>query len=97
PKTGERTTFATGIPSGAESEGGQGFGLADLVFVGDDLYYLITGGFNYISPDLAKYPNGVYHVEKDGSSKLIANISKFNDDNPVTFPDAGPGGNPFGI
>jgi sugar lactone lactonase YvrE len=97
PVTGERTTFAMGIPSGAQQPGGPGFGVADIVFLDGDLYYLITGGFTYISPDLAAYPNGVYRIENDGSSKLIANISKFNDDNPVTFPDANPGGNPFGI
>ncbi len=96
PETGERTTFASGIASGAEAEGGQGFGLADIVFVGDDLYYLTTGSFNLIE-GLEAYPNGVYRILPDGSSKLVANISKFNDDNPVAFEDAGPGGNPFAI
>lgn len=96
PETGERTTFASGIPSGAEQQGEPGFGLADIVFVGDALYYLTTGSFNTIE-GLEAYPNGVYRVQQDGSSKLVANISKFNDANPVAFPDAGPGGNPFGI
>ena len=97
PTTGERTTVATGIPSGAESPDGQGFGIVDVAFLNGKLYYLISGGFNYIDPSLAAYPNGVYEVQPNGSSKLIADISKFNDDNPVAFPDAGPGGNPFGI
>ncbi len=96
PETGERTTFASGIVSGAEAEGGQGFGLADIVFVGDVLYYLTTGSFNTIE-ELEAYPNGVYRIQQDGSSKLVANISEFNDDNPVAFEDAGPGGNPFAI
>lgn len=97
PTTGERTTVATGIPSGAGAEGGQGFGIVDVAFLNGKLYYLISGGFNYIDPTLAAYPNGVYEVQPNGSSKLVADISKFNDDHPVTFPDAGPGGNPFGI
>ncbi len=34
-------------------------------------------------------------ARKRGPSSL--NLSKFNDDHPVSFPDAGPGGNPFSI
>ncbi len=96
PVTGGRTSAATGLPSGAQTEGGQGSGPADVVFLNGTIYYLMTGGFNYIA-GLEAYPNGVYAVQKDGSSKLIADISKFNDANPVKFPDAGPGGNPFGM
>lgn len=96
PVTGARTTAATGIASGAQTEGGPGFGVVDAAFLNGKLYYLTSGSFDKIT-GLEAYPNGVYEVLSDGSSKLVANISKFNDDHPVTFPDAGPGGNPFGI
>ena len=81
---------------GSETENGPGFGVADVVFLNGTIYYLLSGSFNTL-PGLSQYPNGIYAIQANGSSKLIANISKFNDDNPVTFPDAQPGGNPFGI
>jgi sugar lactone lactonase YvrE len=96
PATGAVTTYKTGFPSGAEAPGEAGFGLADVTFLGGKAYALLTGGFNYIE-GLEAYPNGIYTINDDGSLKVVADISKFNDDNPVTFPDAGPGGNPFGI
>lgn len=96
PKTGAVTTYKTGFPSGAESAGTPGFGLADVTFMGGQAYGLLTGGFNYL-PGLEAYPNGIYTIDSDGKLVVVANISKFNDDNPVAFDDATPGGNPFGI
>jgi len=61
--------------------GGQGFGVVDVVFVATILYYLITGGSTTSHRISRPIRTAVYHIEKDGSSKLVANISKFNDDN----------------
>jgi sugar lactone lactonase YvrE len=97
PVTGDSTTVASNIASGAESNGGDGFGIADVAFLDGSLYYLTSGSFNLIE-GLEAYPNGIYKVSKDGkSSELVADLSAFNDAHPVEFPDAGPGGNPFGL
>ena len=100
PSTGAVTTFATGLPSASETPGGEpaGPGPADVVFMNGTLYALITGSANYVGGAAANYPNGVYKYNSTNKTwTVIANLSKFNDDHPVTFPDAGPGGNPFSI
>jgi hypothetical protein len=45
----------------------------------------------------ADYPNGVYKLEDDDTWTVVVDISAFNDANPVDFPDAAPGGNPFAL
>ena len=59
------------------------------------IYVLTSGGLNYLGGSAVDYPNGIYRLEDDDTWTLVADISAFNDDNPVSFPDAGPGGNPF--
>lgn len=83
--TGEKTTLASGIA--ATDLEGAAFGAIDVTLLDGDVYYLLTG----------QEDNGVYRVEDDGSSTLIANIGAFNVANPVTFPDALPTGNPYSI
>ena len=98
PGTGEVTTAAENLPSIAFGEGpGEAGGAADVAFLGGRMFALITGGANYLGGAASGYPNGVYGLNDDGSWDVIADLSAFNDDNPVEFPDATPGGNPFSM
>jgi hypothetical protein len=90
--TGETSVAASGLPS-LFIDGEPSGGPIDVAFLNGDLYYLTTGSLDKLGE--ADWPNGVYQVEDDGSSTLIANISEFNDANPVEFEDQIPGGNPF--
>jgi hypothetical protein len=94
PETGAITTEADELPSlGVD---GEGSGIADVEFLGDDLFFLLTGSLDALGVE--EWPNGVYRVDADGSgAELFADISAFNEDNPVDFPDQGPGGNPFAL
>lgn len=92
PETGERTTAGSGIGSLGFAEGAGG--AVDVAFIGTTMYVLTTGSADVYGQE--DWPNGIYRV--DGSDvNLVANLSEFNDDNPVDFPDAGPGGNPFAL
>lgn len=87
-ETGERTTVADDLPSDFGTATMDSVGPADVAFIGDQLYYLQThGGEAYGFPD---NPTGVYRVNDDGSTELVADIGEFNFDNPVS--DIGPGG-----
>jgi hypothetical protein len=92
PETGERTTVGEGIGSLGGPEGAGG--AVDVAFIGSTMYVLTTGGANYFGQE--DWPNGIYRVNGDNVD-LIADISEFNDENPVDFPDAAPGGNPFAL
>jgi len=100
PATGARTTIAEGLPSQGGEEG-DSVGPADVAFIGNTLYYLQThGGAGYGFPDT---PTGIYRVSLDGSTHLVADIGRFNIDNPpeaVTSgeqPDVEIGGNPYSM
>ncbi|HXK34000.1 MAG TPA: ScyD/ScyE family protein [Dehalococcoidia bacterium] len=90
--TGEKSVAAAGLPS-VTFDGEPAGGPIDVAFLDGDLHYLTTGSADALGA--TDWPNGVYRVEDDGSSTLVANISEFNNDNPVDFEDAMPGGNPF--
>jgi hypothetical protein len=91
---GTVTTEADELPSLAFD--GEGGSIADVAFLGDDLYFLVTGSADALG--VPEYPNGVYVVDGDGSgSELVADISEFNNANDPEFPDAAPGGNPFAL
>jgi len=92
PETGERTTVASGIGSIGGPDGAGG--AVDVAFMGDDMFVLTTGSADAFGQE--DWPNGIYRA--DGTDiELVANISEFNDANPVDFPDAAPGGNPFAL
>ena len=100
-ETGERTTVADGIPSGANPELGDQVGAADVAFIGSTLYLLLThGGEEWGFPDT---PTGIYRVEDDGDLDLVADIGEFNKDNPVEAITSGSqvdievGGNPYAM
>jgi hypothetical protein len=96
PETGEVTDYAEGLPSTSDVFGGEPFTApADVIFVGDRLYVLLTGG---APPEIDKpWPNGVYRYEGDGVWTLVVDLREFALENPVAFPDAAPDGNPFAI
>jgi hypothetical protein len=92
PDTGE-VTITDGLGSAGSPE--EAFGPVDVATMNGQIYVLTSGGLNYLGGSAVDYPNGIYRLEDDDTWTLVANISAFNDDNPVSFPDAGPGGNPF--
>jgi hypothetical protein len=100
PATGTRTTVADNLPSNAGPEG-DSVGPADVAFIGNTLYYIQThGGAAFGFPNT---PTGLYRVNANGTTTLIADIGKFNIDNPVTDVSSGaqqdiePGGNPYAM
>jgi sugar lactone lactonase YvrE len=96
PETGARTTVADGLPSVSFEQGEPGSGPVDVAFIGDVMYVLVTGSHNEVTGE-DEWPNGIYEIDEDGNPTLVVDIGAFNDDNPVDFPDAFPGGNPFAM
>ena len=84
---GERTTVADNLPSSQTTPQTGGFvlGVGDIQFVGDTLYAVIAGaGCSHGVPDI---PNGILRVHPDGSTTPVANLSAFQQANPVAHPD----------
>jgi sugar lactone lactonase YvrE len=96
-ETGDITTAAEGIVSAAadDPEGGA-FGVVDVVFSGNTLYFLMSGAHLGDEP-LENSENGLYRVTSGGDIEQVADIGQFNLDNPVDFEDAIPDGNPFAV
>lgn len=95
PETGESEIVAEGLPSLGDPSGGPGQGIADIAFVGSKLYFLTTDPVGVATG--FDFPAGVYRVTDAGKPALLADISEFNTENPVDFPDAAPFGNPFAL
>ncbi len=83
---------ATGLPSARERTGGV-LGADDVAFLGGQLYVAVDGGGPvHGNPD---QPAGVYRVNEDGSSDVVADLSAWVRANPVAEvpfdfdPDAG--------
>jgi hypothetical protein len=86
---GTRTTVVETLPSSQTSAGSGGLvsGVADVAFIGDTLYGLLSGaGCSHGIPD---EPNGVIRVNRDGTSVLIADLSSFVRTHPVQNPFPG--------
>lgn len=94
PATGAKEVEAEGLPSVADPSG-SGSGIADVAFIGSRMYFLLTDPIGAATE--FDYPAGVYRVSDAGKPELYADLSKFNTDNPVEFPDAAPFGNPFAL
>jgi len=82
-----RITVAEGLPSATTGTGGNE-GVADIAFIGDELYALISGGgCSHGNPD---FPAGVIRVNRhNGTWKLVANLSAFFAGHPVAHPNPG--------
>ncbi|MBC6607437.1 ScyD/ScyE family protein [Hymenobacter sp. BT188] len=94
---GIRTTLTDRFPSSnAQAEiGGDVQGVADVAFIGNTMYALISGAG--CSHGVTSMPNGVVRINTDGSFTQIADISAFLMANPVQIPHEGGGFEPDGV
>ena len=100
PVSGFRTTVIDNLPSSQTNpdSGSLTSGVADVAFVGDTLYALISGaGCSHGVPNM---PNSVIQVNANGTYTLIADLSTFYMNNPVRNPnpaDFEPDGTPYSM
>jgi hypothetical protein len=86
-KSGKKSVVASGFPSNADSVGDLS-SVADVVFVGNDLYALIAGGG--CSHGNPSSPNGIAKVNlANGKWSLIADLSEYAMTHPGKYDDAG--------
>jgi len=87
PRTGAVTRVATHLPSSQTSLaiGGDVSGVADVAFVGNTLYAMISGAG--CSHGLAGTNNAIVRVNPDGSTTQVANLSQFLMTHPVANPE----------
>src|SRR5205809_1554251 len=84
------TTAVDNLPSSQTSAavGSLISGAADVAFIGDTLYVLLSGaGCSHGVPQVPEMPNGVLRVNADGTTELIANLSAFVMAFPVAHPE----------
>jgi hypothetical protein len=84
---GFRTTVVDNLPSSQTSPGSGNLisGVADVAFIGDKLYALLSGAG--CSHGVASVPNAVIRVFSNSSWTLRANLSMFLKNHPVANPD----------
>jgi hypothetical protein len=85
---GVRTTVTDQLPS-STGGGGQGdiVGVADVAFVGNNLYALISGaGCSHGVPSI---PNSIVRIETNNTWTPVANLSQYIAANPVQDPPEG--------
>jgi hypothetical protein len=81
PQTGEKTTFASGLPKMIPAVGIGG--AIDIAFIGKTAYVLVT----LVSPDVGGSDvDGIYRVDGPDSFTVVADIGEFNLANPPTIP-----------
>ncbi len=87
--TGSVTRIVTGLPSDQTSAaiGSDISGVADLAFIGSNLYGMEAGAG--CSHGVAGTFNNVFRVNKDGSTKSIADLSAFIQANPTAHSNVG--------
>jgi hypothetical protein len=86
-KSGSVKTVVGALPSSQTSAalGSLVSGVSSVAFLGHKLYGLLAGaGCSHGVPDV---PNGVFKVGKNGTWKIIADLSAFQAANPVAVPD----------
>jgi hypothetical protein len=79
PNSGDVTTFAQGFPPLIPAVGGGG--AVDVAFLGGTAYVIVTG----VEPELGGEPgavDGLYRVNPDGSTSVIADIGAWSIANP---------------
>ena len=86
--SGTVSTVVDGLPSDQTSaqEGGLVSGVSSVAFIDGTLYYDLAGAG--CSHGVADVPNGVFKVNDDGSTSLVADVSAFVQANPVAQPEA---------
>src|SRR5438132_1403396 len=81
PQTGEKTTFASGLPRAIPAIGIGG--AIDVAFIDNIAYALVT----LVSPDVGGSDvDGIYRVDGPDSFTVVADIGDFNINNPPTIP-----------
>ncbi|WP_340114789.1 ScyD/ScyE family protein [Maribellus mangrovi] len=93
---GDASVLASELPSDIN---GLGFtmGIADVAFIGNQLYALLVAGCSHGNPD---YPSSVIKVNNDGSWSVVADLSSYLLTNPVAYPeeeDFEPDGSAYGM
>ncbi len=86
---GKRYTVVDRLPSSQTNPQAGSFvsGVADVAFSHGDLYAILAGaGCSHGVPDI---DNGVIQVRKDGSWKMVADLSAFQKAHPVKNPNPG--------
>jgi len=86
-KSGTRTTVAAGFPSTQDAMGDL-IGVADVAFIGNTLYALVSGGgCSHGNPN---NPTGIAKVDRNtGQWSLIADIGAFLKTHPAKYESAG--------
>jgi hypothetical protein len=86
-QNGNRTTFVDNLPSSQTSAalGSLVSGVADVAFIGNTLYAITAGAG--CSHGVAGTNNAILRVNADGTTTEIANLSAFQQANPVKNPD----------
>jgi hypothetical protein len=85
PLTGEKTTFASGLPKAILSIGGSSIGGAiDVAFIDNIAYVLVTLVSDPLFP--SSNVDGIYRVDGPDSFTVVADIGAFNLANPPTIP-----------
>ena len=86
-QNGNRTTVVDNLPSSQTGPalGGLVSGVADVEFIGDTLYALLAGAG--CSHGVTSLPNGIVRINSNGTHTLIANLSAFQQANPVAHPE----------
>jgi hypothetical protein len=84
---GTRTTVSDAFPTSQTSPalGSLVSGVADVAFIGDTLYALLAGAG--CSHGIAGTVNGIVRVNADDSTTLVADLSAFQQANPVAHPE----------
>ena len=97
---GVKTILTNQLPTSSANEiiGGDVEGVADIAFIGDQMYALLAGaGCSHGVPSI---PNGVIKVNADGSWIMVADISTWLKAHPVQNPnpdDFEPDGTPYSM
>jgi hypothetical protein len=81
PQTGEKTTFASGLPTAIPAIGIGG--AIDVAFIDNIAYALVT----LVSPDVGGSDvDGIYRMDGPDSFTVVADIGQFNLDDPPIIP-----------
>ncbi|PYI96916.1 MAG: hypothetical protein DME98_10440 [Verrucomicrobia bacterium] len=81
PQTGEKTTFASGLPPAVIGIGGA----IDVAFIDNIAYVLVTLVSDLLLPPSGDI-DGIYRVDGPDSFTVVAAIGQFNLDNPPIIP-----------
>ena len=78
PKTGDVSTFASGLPNWIVGIGGA----MDIAFIDRTAYVLVT----LVGTDVAQHVVGIYRVDGPPSFTVVADIGQFSVENPPSTP-----------